>query len=122
MSPRYPGGKSALCEDIKRATEKAMKENLPLVDISMETRRHVIIARGTEEIYQGHPTTLLMPDGKTIFCVWTYDHGGPCGPMAHSDDAGKTWIRMDDRLPKGFQRHRNHPALTTVADSHGRPL
>ena len=41
-----------------------------------------------EEVYQGHPTTLLMPDGKTIFCVWTYDHGGRCGPMARSDDGG----------------------------------
>ncbi len=41
----------------------------PLVDISDEAHRHVIIAAGTEEVYQGHPTTLLMPDGKTMFAV-----------------------------------------------------
>ena len=30
---------------------------LPIVDISQETDRHVVIAAGTEAIYQGHPTT-----------------------------------------------------------------
>lgn len=97
-----------------------MKENLAIVDISMETRRHVIIAHGTEEIYQGHPTTLLMPDGKTIFCVWTYDHGGRCGPMARSDDAGRTWIRMDDQLPEGLQRHRNCPSIYRLVGPDGK--
>jgi len=71
----------------------------------------VIIARGTEDVYHGHPTTLLMPDGRTIFCVWTYGHGGRCGPMACSRDAGRTWVRMDDRLPEGFQRHSNCPSI-----------
>ena len=65
----------------------ATAQDLPCVDISGETHRHVIIAQGTRDIYQGHPTTLLMPDNKTMFCVWTYGHGGPCGPMARSDDA-----------------------------------
>jgi hypothetical protein len=50
--------------------------DLPLVDISGETNRHVIIAAGTETIYQGHPTTLLMPDGKTMFAAWSIGHGG----------------------------------------------
>ena len=26
-----------------------------------------VVARGTPERYQGHPTTLLMPDGRTVF-------------------------------------------------------
>lgn len=80
---------------------------LPYVDLSTETNLHVIIAQGTEEIYHGHPTTLLMPNGKTIFCVWTYNHGDPCGPMARSDDRGITWTRLDDQLPEGFRNHRN---------------
>ena len=36
-----------------------MKGNLQMADISMETRRHAIIAQGAEEIYQGHPTAPL---------------------------------------------------------------
>jgi len=97
-----------------------MKEDLPIVDIAMESRRHVMVARGTEEIYQGHPTTLLMPDGRTVFCVWTYGHGGTCGPMARSDDAGRTWIRIDDALPEGFRRHRNCPSIYRMTAPDGR--
>ena len=40
------------------------EDELPVVDISDETNRHVVIAQGTDTVYQGHPTTLLMPDTK----------------------------------------------------------
>ena len=72
--------------------------NLPLIDISQQTYRHIVIAQGTEDIYQGHPTTLLMPDKRTMYCVWSVGHGGPAGPMAVSRNAGITWERL---LPSG---------------------
>ncbi len=96
------------------------KEGLPVVDISGETERHTIIAEGTEEIYQGHPTTVLMPDNKTVYCVWTYGHGGKCGPMARSTDEGKTWRRIDDRLPKGWQNAYNCPTIYRLKDPQDR--
>ena len=37
---------------------------LPLVDLSGETNRHVIVAAGTEKVYQGHPTTVMTADGR----------------------------------------------------------
>jgi len=92
---------------------------VPLIDISAETGRHVIIAAGTERVYQGHPTTLLMPDGKTIFTVWCVNHGGHAGPMARSDDGGLTWVRMDDRLPPGFRTHQNCPSIYRMVDPTG---
>lgn len=92
------------------------KQNLPILDISQETHRHVIIAEGTEDIYQRHPTTVLMPDGKTIFCVWSIGHGGPAGPMAVSRNGGITWERMDDRLPAGFKDHINCPSIYRLLD------
>jgi len=95
-------------------------ENLPVVDISRLTEHHVIIAAGTEQVYQGHPTTLLMPDGKTMFCVWSAGHGGPAGQMARSDDAGLTWKRMDDALPPAFKTHRNCPSIYRMVDSKGK--
>jgi hypothetical protein len=67
------------------------KPDLPLIDISGDSVRQVVIAAGTPEIYQGHPTSLLMPDGKTIFVVWSVNHGSPAGQMVRSDDGGKTW-------------------------------
>ena len=68
--------------------------SIPAIDLSGRSERHVIVARGTEDVYQGHPHTLLMPDGKTMFAVWTYDHGGACGPMKRSDDGGLTWSEL----------------------------
>jgi hypothetical protein len=92
------------------------KPDLPFVDISAETGRHIIIAAGTEEVYQGHPTTLLLADNKTMFCVWSVNHGGPAGPMAVSHDAGITWTRMDDQLPPGFRNHKNCPSIYRMLD------
>ncbi len=95
------------------------QEKLTTVDISGETARHVMIAEGTEAVYQGHPTTLLMPDKKTMFAVWCVGHGGPAGPMARSGDGGRTWIRLDDRLPAGFKEHVNCPSIYRMIDPEG---
>jgi len=89
---------------------------LPLIDISGEINRHVIIASGTEDIYQGNPTTLLLADGKTMFCVWSIGHGGPAGPMAVSHDSGLSWTRMDNELPAGFRNHINCPSIYRMMD------
>jgi len=94
----------------------AQNPDLPLLDISQETERHIFIAKGTEDIYQGHPTTLMMPDGKTIYCVWSVGHGGPAGPMAVSRNGGITWDRMDDQLPPGFKEHVNCPSIFRMLD------
>ncbi len=93
--------------------------NIQTVDISNERDRHVIIADG-KKVYQGHPTTLLMPDGKTMFAVWGLGHGGPSGPMARSNDGGQTWTRIDDRLPKGYSNHRNCPSIYRMVDPNGK--
>ena len=93
---------------------------LPIVDLSQDTARHVVIAAGTETVYQGHPTTLLMPDGRTMFAVWCLGHGGKAGPMARSDDGGQSWKRLDDRLPAGFSEHGNCPSIYRLVDAAGK--
>lgn len=92
------------------------RQNLPLIDISGQTDRHIIIDAGTENVYQGHPTTLLLADGKTMFCVWSIGQGGSAGPMAVSRDGGLTWKRMDDKLPSGFKTHKNCPSIYRMMD------
>ena len=94
-------------------------DKLPIVDISEQASGHVIIAQGTEKVYQGHPTTLLMPDNKTMFAVWCIGHGGHAGPMARSDDGGLTWLRLDDKLPKGYKTHQNCPSIYRMVDPEG---
>lgn len=103
-----------------KAGGRLVEPVLPVVDLSGDTFRHVIIAAGTDETYQGHPTTLLMSDGKTMFAVWSIGHGGNSGPMARSGDGGLTWQRMDDQLPAGYRKHRNCPSLYRMVDQGGK--
>jgi len=87
----------------------------PMVDLSGDTTRQTVIAAGSESVYQGHPTTLLMPDGKTLFCVWSYDHGGPCGPLKRSRDRGRTWSDLLE-VPENWKHVRNCPVLYRLPD------
>ena len=52
--------------------------------------------------FEAHPSTVMLPDDKTILAFWDIQQAGPCGPAAISTDAGRTWTRIDDRLPKEF--------------------
>ena len=89
------------------------KPDLPTIDISSQADRHVIVAAGTEEIYQGHPHTLLLPDGKTIFCIWTEIHGWGAPHMKRSDDGGKTWSE-DLPLPEGWAPYGKDPTIHLI--------
>ncbi len=95
------------------------KADLPTLDISGSEHRHVVIAPGTEKIYQGHPTTLLMPDKQTLYAVWCINHGGAAGPMAKSSDGGLTWSRLDDQLPAAYRQHLNCPSIYRLTDPQG---
>jgi hypothetical protein len=101
----------ALCADLRAASP-------PIVDLSQDTPRHVIVAQGTEKVYQGHPTTLLMPDGKTMFCVWTHGHGGTAGPLKRSDDGGRTWSE-ELPVPENWGQVKNCPAIYRLTDPQG---
>jgi|GEM_PF-6356196 len=86
---------------------------MPIVDISKETNRQVVIAAGTKKIYQGHPHTLLLADGKTMFCVWTLIHGHGAPRMKQSDDGGKTWSKLL-ALPEGWAPYGHCPTLHRI--------
>ena len=81
----------------------------PLLDLSSHTEMQTIISDG-RTTYQGHPTTVLMPDGKTLFCVWTIGHGGPCGPLKKSTDGGRSWSGLLP-TPANWRDHVNCPTI-----------
>ena len=104
----------------KNALWQRHKDALKILDISMETNRHVIVAQGTPEVYHAHPTTTMLADNKTIFCVWNIGHGGHAGPMVRSEDGGLTWTRMDDALPPNYVNFRNCPSIYRLTDPQGK--
>lgn len=94
-------------------------DELPLADISGWKRRQTVIAAGTSNVYQGHPTTVLLPDGRTLFAIWTLEHGGAAGPAARSGDGGRTWTRIDGLFPDSYKTHRNCPAIYRIVAPDG---
>tara|TARA_R110002050_G_scaffold168155_3_gene299284 strand:- start:622 stop:1668 length:1047 start_codon:yes stop_codon:yes gene_type:complete len=93
--------------------------SIPTLDISGDTSRHVMIAQGTPEIRQGHPSTLLMPDGKIMFVIWTKGHGGKVDFLKKSTDAGLSWSELLP-VPDNWHRHGNCPPLFWLPDPQGK--
>lgn len=91
----------------------------PVVDLSSDKSRHVFVAEGTPERFQGQPTTVLMPDGRTIFCAWTIGHGGRCGPFAKSEDAGMSWSAPID-VPESWSTTSGCPTIYRLVDPRGK--
>lgn len=88
------------------------------LDISGDTSRQVVVARGTDDVYQGHVTTVLLPGTQTIYAVWTIGHGGYCGPMKRSDDGGATWTSLLS-VPPSWKTVKNCPAIYRLPDPGG---
>ena len=116
---------------------------IPTLDISGESERQVIVAQGTKRVWQGHPHTLLMPDGKTMFCVWQGRregnpalgkealkvigkkgdwgllHGAPGGFLKRSDDGGLTWSGLLDIPANWHEIGRGAPTIHRLVDPKG---
>jgi hypothetical protein len=72
---------------------EAVMLSIPTVDISGERERHVVVNAGTDDLYHGHANTALLPDRKTMFCVWTLNRAWGEPFLKRSGDAGKTWSK-----------------------------
>ena len=100
-------------KDIRLKRLTSTQPPMPTIDISGETNRHSVVAAGTKSVYQGHPHTLLLGDGKTMFCVWTLIHGHGAPRMKRSDDGGKTWSKLL-ALPEGWAPYGHCPTLHRI--------
>lgn len=82
---------------------------IPDIDISADPERQVVLARGSDTVNHQHPSTVLMRDGRTILCPWTYEHGGSLGPMKRSEDGGLTWKPVE--TPPDWNSVKNCPTI-----------
>ena len=101
------------------ASKAADASDLPIVDLTGDVANDVIVAAGTAQIYQGHPTTVTTKDGR-IIAVWSTPHAGHCGPAAESLDGGRTWTRIDSRFPGEYSRHVNCPSIYRLVGPDGK--
>lgn len=96
----------------------AQKPNLPYVDLSSQKERQFVIANGNENLYNGHPTTVLMEDGRTVLAVWSSGHGGKAAFMAKSEDGGQTWNSV--AAPAAWNTLVNCPSIYRLMDKKGK--
>jgi len=116
MVCNFSSGMEELIADRKYFDEMAAR---PFIDLSEDLSRQVVVAAGTEDVYQGHPTTTKLAD-ETILAVWCVNHGGHAGPMAKSVDGGRNWTRIDELMPKGYWSHQNCPSIYRLKDPAGK--
>lgn len=91
---------------------------IPTVDLSEQHQRQVIVERIPGQ-YLGHPTTVLMADGRTMYCTYPLGHGGPAAVLKRSDDGGLTWgPRLP--VPENWATATNCPCLHRLTDPQGR--
>ncbi|MCX6302393.1 MAG: sialidase family protein [Bacteroidia bacterium] len=91
---------------------------IPVIDLDQETFRKVVVDR-EEGQYLGHPTTVLLEDGKTILAVYPKGHGRGAIVYKKSSDGGLTW---SDRLsvPESWATSLEVPTIHRVVDPEGK--
>lgn len=92
--------------------------SIPVVDLSSETQHRTVVDRESGQ-YLGHPTTVLLEDGRTILTVYPKGHGRGAIVMKRSTDGGLTW---SDRLPtpENWATSQETPTIHRVIDRQGR--
>jgi hypothetical protein len=92
--------------------------SIPLIDLASDEDRQVVVDR-EPGAYLGHPTTVLLEDGKTMLVVYPRGHGQGAIVYKRSLDGGTSW---SDRLPTppSWATSRETPTLYRTVDREGR--
>lgn len=92
--------------------------DLAIVDLDQEKQMQTIVDQ-EEGQYLGHPSTVLLDDGKTIFCAYPKGHGRGPIVLKKSTDGGQTWSK---RLatPKNWATSKEVPTLYQTTDASGK--
>jgi len=110
--------RDAIGQDATSKEAKGGVVEIPTVDLNDRGAWQVVVDREKGQ-YLGHPTTLLLEDGKTILCVYPKGHGKGAIQYKRSVDGGVTW---SERLqtPKNWETSLETPTLHRVITKDGK--
>jgi photosystem II stability/assembly factor-like uncharacterized protein len=91
--------------------------SIPVIDLAGDTTRQVVVDREPGQ-YLGHPTTVLLEDGRTILCVYPKGHGAGAICLKRSTDGGRTWSDRQP-VPENWSTSQETPTIHCVVDASG---
>ncbi len=90
----------------------------PQIDLPRTPGSWIVVDREPGQ-YLGHPTTVLLEDGRTLLCVYPKGHGKGPIQLQRSPDGGKTWSgRLP--VPENWSTSQETPTIHRVVDASGR--
>jgi hypothetical protein len=92
--------------------------SIPVIDLSGRTQLQVVVDREAGQ-YLGHPTTVLLEDGKTILCVYPKGHGKGPIVLKRSSDGGLTWSQRMP-VPENWATSLETPTIHRIVDRRGK--
>ena len=87
------------------------------IDLSGQSHRQIIVDK-QEGQYLGHPTTVLLDDGKTILVVYPMGHGSGQIVLKKSTDGGLSWSKRLP-VPDNWSTSKEVPTIFKTVDPNG---